>query len=67
MSGCTIRGGAGVFDTGVSPLALSRIFLVSHLIETAAHQLAPLSTASCAHSYLLLSPTAEGKVQSSNK
>jgi len=43
---CTVRGGAGVFDTGVSLLALSGVFLVSQLSEAAARQLALLSTAS---------------------
>lgn len=47
MTGYTIRGKAGIFDTGVSLLALSRVYLVSQLIETAAHQLAPLSMSNC--------------------
>lgn len=43
-----LEGGAGIFGTEVSLLALSRDLLVSQLIETAAHQLAPLGMASCA-------------------
>lgn len=33
VSGCAVRGGSIVFDTGASPLALSRAFLVSQLLK----------------------------------